>query len=167
MLKAIFISTLLFMSSISFAQKTNESKDIFVARVIFAEAMNCSPEERVLVASVMQGRIEHKGFANGTLHSMYDVASQKNAFSCVNDKNNKNWAKSANPDALTDKEKLVWQHCLSLAKGGFQQALGQSGEPLVYYHDHTISRPVNWSKYWNVKLEVSSKHFEFYSISPK
>ena len=138
----------------------------FVARVIFAEAgPSCSDNERELVASVMVGRIGRQGFDNGNLATMYEVASQPNAFSCINDPNNMNWQKSETPEKLSDEEKRIWDQCDSLAGGNFQQHYGPSGRPLVYYHDKSISKPSSWdNKYWYAVKELETDHFVFYSI---
>jgi len=138
-------------------------EQVFVARVIFAEASICSPFERQMVAAVMSGRIHHPGFANGKLDSMYAAASQKGAFSCTNDPKNKNWKKTENPDRLTPKEKEIWVNCLELAKGA--PPAWSEGRTIVYYHDKSIEMPRSWNnKYWRAIKELETKHFIFYSV---
>jgi len=150
----------------AYGEKQGSDERKFVTRVIFAEAgPSCSDNERELIASVMVGRIGRQGFDNGKLATMYDVASQPNAFSCINDPKNGNWAKSADPDKLNKEEKLVWDQCDSLAGGNFQQHYGPSGRPLVYYHDKSISKPCSWdNKYWYTMKELETDHFIFYSV---
>lgn len=137
-----------------------------VARVIFAEAgPSCSYEERKLVASVMLGRINHPGFGNGELNSMYQVATQPGAFSCINDPKNMNWAKSSDIGNLNDAEIEAWNQCFELASGNFQPLRGSSERPLVYYHDKSIEMPSSWdNQYWSAVKERETDHFIFYSV---
>jgi hypothetical protein len=138
-----------------------------VARVIFAEAgPSCSDEERELIASVMLGRINHPGFGNGNLNTMYQVATQPGAFSCINDPKNENWAKSSDISKLNDAEIDAWNQCFDLASGDFQPLHGLSERPLVYYHDKSIETPSSWdNQYWSAVKELETDHFIFYSVT--
>ena len=155
------------------AAYANQSSNViddknYVVRVIFAETVpSVSPDcnyERLLVASVIQGRIGHPGF--GKLKSMVQVVKQKGAFSCVNDSKNQMWKKGANPDTLKGNEKEAYEQCLKLAAGDFEAILGPSGEKLVYYHDRSLkAAPKGWySKYYEPVLEIETEHFKFYSV---
>jgi tetratricopeptide (TPR) repeat protein len=161
-------STLVIEPVFAYGEEQGSSERNFVARVIFAEAgPSCSDNERDLVASVMVGRIGHQGFGNGKLKTMYQVASQSGAFSCIGDTKNKNWAKSADPDKLNEAEKSIWDYCYSLAGGNFQQQYGPSGRSIVYYHDKSISKPSSWdNQYWSAVMELETDHFIFYSVLP-
>lgn len=135
----------------------------FIARVIFAETLNCSSDERLLVASVIKNRIGHRGFGSGKLKTMYDVVKEKRAFSCINDSGNKQWNKSGKLNELTPKERQVWNECAILAKGNFKAV-----PTIVYYHDKSIKKPASWdNKYWSTKLEKTTTHFSFYSVESK
>ena len=162
----LLLSMVLIAPVFAYGEKQGSDERKFVTRVIFAEAgPSCSDNERELIASVMVGRIGRQGFDNGKLATMYDVASQPNAFSCINDPNNMNWPKSETPEKLSAEEKRVWDQCDSLAGGNFQQHYGPSGRPLVYYHDKSISKPSSWdNKYWYAVNELETDHFIFYSI---
>ncbi|NPV63627.1 MAG: tetratricopeptide repeat protein [Methanotrichaceae archaeon] len=154
--------------ALSYGEQQGSTECNFVARVIFSEAgPSCSDEERELVASVIVGRINNLGFDNGNLKTMYQVVSQGGAFSCIGDSNNNNWAKSADPEKMSYEEKEIWTHCYLLASGSFQQHYGSSGNPVVYYHDKSISKPSSWdNNYWYTVKESETDHFIFYSIMP-
>jgi len=166
---ALLLSSMLVIEPVfAYGEEQGSSERNFVARVIFAEAgPSCSDNELGLVASVMVGRIGHQGFGNGKLKTMYHVALQSGAFSCIGDIKNENWAKSADPDKLNEAEKSIWDYCYSLAGGNFQQHYGPSGRPIVYYHDKSISKPSLWdNQYWSAVMELETDHFIFYSVLP-
>ena len=136
-----------------------------VARVLFSETANCTSQERLLVAGVMKNRIGHPAF--GELTSLYEVAAQPGAFSCVDDDSNGNWARTRHPALLTTAEQAIWRECLALAHGNIPPALGPSGRPLTFYHDKTITKPKAWdTETWQVVHEHSTVHFVFYSVVP-
>ena len=132
---------------------TGYSSDNIVAKVIYSEAsMKCSSNERLLIASVIKNRIKHPGFLKGKLKSLTDVVTQKNQFSCINDKNNSNWNKQFNNKA--------WKEALQLSSGNFNPI-----DKIVLYHDKSISMPKHWNnRYWKVIKAVETKNFIFYSI---
>jgi hypothetical protein len=143
-----------------------------VARVIFAEAGgSCTPQERLMVASVMRNRIKHQGFNDGQLYTMYDSAYQYGAFSCVGDDKNKNWklskmfALAMSPSNRLKGDFLeadieAWNQSLMLSRGNFVVH-----PDIVYYHDKSISKPKSWdNKYWTAVKEIETEHFVFYSV---
>ena len=139
--------------------------NITVARIIFSEAAGVSPKERALVAGVIRNRVGNKAF--GGAKDMTGVVTQRNAFEALNDDDNKNWAKSADPANFNTKEQSIWQECLSLSSGAIPEAKGPSGQPLVYYHDKSITKPKSWdNRFWRAVKEVETPHFIFYSVVP-
>lgn len=145
----------------------------FVARVIFAEAASASPEEREMVAATMRNRIKHPGFGwlannkGSSLSDMYEVVNEPKAFEAVGDSDNRQWALSARPDKMNEKERQIFKHAQSVAKSP-PSIKGKSGRPIVYYHDKSIDKPKNWdNKYWKTHLEFDTPKFKFYSITPR
>jgi hypothetical protein len=161
----LFVIMLVIPSVFAVDEEQGSYEQNYVARVIFAEAgPSCTDYERQLVASVIANRIGCDGFGNSELDSMYQVVNEANQFSCIGDSNNENWAKSGDPDKLNADEKNVWDQCYSLAGGNFQKQCGQSGRPLVYYHDKSICKPITWDNaYWSAVKELVTDHFIFYS----
>ena len=134
-----------------------------VARVLFCETANCTPQERLLVAGVMKNRIGHAAFGN--VASLRAVVGQPDAFSCVGDRSNSNWARTRYPARLTPAEQVIWRQCLALAQGDIPPTLGPSGRPLVFYHDKSIGKPASWdTQDWHVVRERTTPHLVFYSI---
>ena len=136
-----------------------------VARVLFSETASCTRHERLLVAGVMRNRVGNAAF--GDLPSVKAVVLQAGAFSCINDDGNGNWRKSRHPGSMSAGERAVWENCLEIANGTMAPAMGPSGRPLVYYHDHSIGKPRSWDNAkWHAVREVVTEHFVFYSIVP-
>lgn len=135
----------------------------FIARVFFSEAgAQCSPEERLLVASTALNRINHKGFGN--LGTLYEVVKQPNAFSCINDNRNGNWSLSSDPSKLNGRNAYPWWQSTLLASGNFTPY----DKRVVYYHDNSITCPKSWNnRYWNVYVLVKTKNFTFYGVIEK
>jgi hypothetical protein len=145
----------------------------FVARVIFAEAASASPEERAMVAATMRNRIKHPGFGwlandkGSSLNNMYEVVNEPKAFEAVGDSDNRQWALSARPDKMNERERQIFGHAQGLAKSP-QSIKGKSGRPIVYYHDKSIDKPKSWDNdYWKTHLEYDTPKFKFYSITPR
>src|SRR5262249_18423778 len=84
-----------------------------VARVLFSETANCSPQERLLVAGVMKNRIANPAF--GDSPSLQAVVLQRGAFSCINDPGNANWQRTGHLSQLTSREHSIYQQCLALS----------------------------------------------------
>ncbi len=144
--------------TLGFENSQKPKHNIFIARVIFAEAANASNEERSLIYSVIQNRINHIGFSRGRLNNVTDVVKQKNAFTSIGSNVNLNWDLSANVDKMNTKEKKIWQQCLKITTGK---------NPIVYYHDKSITKPKSWdNKYWTATKEIETHKFIFYSIMP-
>lgn len=133
--------------------KIRMSQTEFVARVIYSEAgPQCSDWERYYVASVIKNRIKRQGFGRGKLSTMFEVVTEKNAFSCV-PKHNSNWDNF-------DINDPICKLCLKLAKGEFKPV-----PDIVYYHDLSIDKPKCWdNKYYTAIPKKHLKHFIFYSI---
>jgi hypothetical protein len=141
------------------------SADEFVARVIFSEAgPNCTAAERVYVASVIKNRIGHKGF--GKKQSMLDVVKVKNAFECINHDANQNWKISGEVMKHWDNVHIrkAWRQSAALAKGKFT-----STKNIHFFLTKGTKVPNNFvaKKYWILKKEFSTKHFDFYSIKER
>ena len=136
-----------------------------VTRVLFCETASCTPHERSLVMAVMQNRIGRSAFGSPT--DLYAVVAQLGAFSCVDDDENGNWAKTRHPGRLTTVEQTIWQECRALAQHPKSAGVGPSGRPLVYYHDRSIAKPHSWdNQTWHAVTELATCHFVFYSIVP-
>jgi hypothetical protein len=137
------------------------------ARVIFSEAgPSCSANERWLVASVIKNRIGHIGFSKK--NSMLQVVLVRNAFECINDKNNSNWAMS-NPKNIGKhlKNKRInraWKHSKLLASGKFD-----AYKNVHFFMTKGVKVPSNYinRKYWKITKVKTTKHFDFYSLSPR
>ena len=144
---------------------TQPYPNMTVARIIFSEAAGVTPAERGLVAGVIRNRVRNRAFGNAP--NMEGVVTSRNAFEALNDPNNSNWEKSGNPESMTPRERQIWEQCLSLAAGNIPAANGESGRPLVYYHDKSISKPRSWdNQYWNAVRELETPSFIFYSVIP-
>ena len=136
----------------------------FVARVIFAEGCGAGHEALSNIAGVIKNRVNNKPF--GGRSSMYGVVTQKNAFECINDSHNKNWALSEHPEKFTGNRKQIWDDCVKLAQNP-PSPKGPSGRPLVYYHDTSIPKPRGWdNKYWKAIKEAQIGNLIFYSVVP-
>lgn len=149
-------------------QEIDERNEI--SRIIFAEAASGSDYERELVASTMMNRINHPAFGRGKLTSMYEVAtfieaSGLHSYSCLDNSGSELWRKSADLNNLNEDEMRIWDNCYLLANGKFQPYNGNSGLPLVYYHDKSIDKPTQWdNEWWNAVNELETDKFLFYSI---
>lgn len=137
-------------------------ENIFVARVIFSEAaLQCSDDERHLVVLVIKNRINHPGFGQGKLSSMHDVVTQAGAFSCIDDTNNNNWARSKHFADFNEKENTIWKQCLYLTQNDLT-----GPTDVVYFHDKSINKPSSWdNKWWTAHKKTETEHFIFYSIT--
>lgn len=143
-------------------RRAKRPKQNTVARIIFAETNGASDFERQLVASVMRNRVGNPAFGN--LRSMDAVVRQHNAFEALGDKDNANWARSANPGKLAGDSKRAWEQSVQLASDA-KPAAGPSGRLIVYYHDKSISKPKGWdNKSWHAVKEIETPKLIFYSI---
>lgn len=139
--------------------------DTFVARVIFSEAgPQCSFTERYYVASAIKNRIGHAGFLKKK--TMLEVVKVKNAFECINHKQNQNWAVSGDIENNWDNAHIrkAWREAGGLAKGDFVPI-----KNIHFFLTKGTKVPKNFiaTKYWKPKKEVSTKHFDFYSVTPR
>jgi len=147
-----------------------QDSNIFVARVIFAEAASATLSERYLVASVIKNRMRHKGFSKGNLLTMQDVVKEtvgKNkvkAFSAIDDDKNRQWKKTEDISKLTKDELKIWNECLMLSRGDFKPY-----RHITAYHDNSISMPTDWktNKYWTYTQVLKTNKFTFYSVTEK
>jgi hypothetical protein len=129
----------------------------------------CTAREVHLVASVMKNRINHRGFGNGELDTMEEVAYQSRAFSCVGDRYNFNWTLGAflmrgeyKSNSRTETEVRAWNQSLMLSLGDFVPEPG-----IVYYHDKSIGMPCSWcNRYWTAVKAMETEHFVFYTVKP-
>jgi len=150
---------LIIVSLITFTMKGDDNK---VARVIYSEASPiCTPQERWLVGSVIKNRIKHVGFKSGKLKTMLDVVNQKNAFECINHDANTNWRESKYIRASDSPD---YDQAIYLSTGSFTPKLG-----IVFFltKGTPVPRGMINKKYWTLKKEISTQHFDFYSIKPK
>ena len=138
----------------------------FVSRVIFSESANTSLLARRYVSGVIKNRIHLRDFGNG--NNMYEVVCHKNQFSCINDKNNMNWANSDKFFQLSEKEQDIFISCFYLSNNDGKKLYGPSGRLLVYYHDSSIHMPRSWdNKYYKPILENKIDNLLFYSVIKK
>jgi spore germination cell wall hydrolase CwlJ-like protein len=131
---------------------TVQGEDI-VAKVINAEASDmCSNMERILVASVINNRIGHKGFYS--LDNAEQVVTYPNAFTAYGDTNNMNWNSS-----------YISEHAKSLSKsiknGAFK---GMKGIHFFVTKGTKLPSHYYSKKYWKINKTVHTKHFTFYGI---
>lgn len=156
------------------------NKERMLARIIFSEAgPNCSYIERISVGRTFRNRAMHKGFKPNTI---YGVATEPGAYSCIGDTKNQNWAKSATypmskaESVIADKTTLyAWNDALEIASE-FAYYLDvpmskQSPEEYprvpVYYHDRSIAKPKSWdNKWWTAIRHGETDRFIFYSAIP-
>jgi hypothetical protein len=137
-----------------------------VARVIISEAgAECSQIERYYIASCIKNRIRHKGFAMGKHRTMLDVINQKNAFESIGHNANWNWKASANPSSV---KSSAWQKAWKQANiFSMKNVKAQIGS--VFFMTKGVKPPSNYvsKKYWILKKDFSSAHFDFYSITER
>lgn len=159
-------------------QKVDQSKmdlnsltddEKFLARVIYSETSTiCTPFEVKLVCKVIMNRIGRKDFANGgkTPQTASDVVRVKNAFSCINDKNNSNWTQFSPALNFATKRDCVYSHFM-MQNDQDSIKLPSEYDSIVYYHDKSIQCPKAWTnKYWKPVLVIETEHFKFYKIVP-
>lgn len=148
----------------------NKEQQLIVARVIYSEASPiCSREERYFVTSVIINRIRHIGFGSAKLLSMYDVVTQKGAFSCIDDPKNSNWSESSRFPTEIDKitNDFPWSEAWKMSLEWSVNGLHSPIKNIVYYHDNSISKPKSWdNKYWRSFLHTKTERFSFYNIKP-
>lgn len=148
-----------------------DAKVRLIARVLFAEARSATFADRELLACVIHNRIGHKGFYKGRLADAFQVVNYKIAqkrfqFNCIADDNNSQWARSANPDAMTASDLKVWQECVGLAQQLMAGTFKPSHSGIVYYHDGSVARPLSWDNVsWVTSLERKTVAFMFYAVS--
>ena len=141
----------------------------FLARVIYSETSTiCTPFETRLVCKVIMNRIGNPNFANGgeTPQNAYDVVNVKNAFSCINDKNNTNWNQFTPQLNEASKRDSVYAYFM-MKNDEKTIKLPAQFKDIVYYHDKSIECPKSWTnKYWKPVLVTQTEHFKFYKIVP-
>ncbi len=155
-------------------------RERMLARIIFSEAgPNCSYIERVSVGRTFRNRAMHKGFKPDTV---YGVATEPGAYSCIGDLRNQNWVKSAayptsNAErVIADKVTLyAWNDALEIASEFAyymddpfpKQNPDEYLRVPVYYHDRSIVKPKSWdNKWWKAIKHGETDHFIFYSAIP-
>lgn len=140
------------------------NSDTSVAKVLWCEGASTSYRERLLVASVMKNRLNHKGFSNGKLKTLREVCYAKNAFSCVNSKKNKQWSLTHDDHFWRGNKQWeeIWTHCLVLSRGTFKPRTDAT-----FYHDKSILMPWRNNQYWTYILVEETPNFCFYKITPK
>lgn len=147
------------------------NKEKFLAQVIYSETSSiCTPQEVKLVCKVIMNRIGRNEFAskvNGKKFipmNAYDVVQSRNAFSCVNDKGNKNWSSfqpKLNRYTIRD---CVYAHYM-LKNDQATIKLPDGFGDIVYYHDKSIGTPPGWTnKFFKPELVIETQHFKFYKI---
>lgn len=145
-------------------QQTKYTKEeLFIARVLYSETSSISTlKEKIAICCVIQNRIRNKAFGN--LPNAYEVCKQRNAFSCVNSTQNKNWTQFK-PN-LNKYTKICCELAKFLVKSGTTKiSTNPDMQNIVYYHDKSISKPKSWdNKYWKAILVLDTQHFKFYKI---
>ena len=134
---------------ISFGSVKADSEDL-IARVLFSEGSTASLNEVKLIYSVIKNRVNNKNFKSPS--SMSAVVLKKGAFTSVNSKKNKNWGSSVKEMS----QNTMWYVCKRLGSGD----LPAYHPTIVLYHERRIPKPA-WA---NVKLEVVTENFKFYSL---
>lgn len=155
------------VSSVTGRAPSKKEQIDFVARVLFAETAGTDKASRALVASVIANRM---GAAYFPVETAYDTVRQPRAFSCIGDRANAQWRKSAHPETLTKKERAIWNECVGLAKALVTKTFKPVDTSAVYYHDPSVVMPRNWDNVWFTPHRIDglpSKKFFFYRVTPK
>lgn len=135
-----------------------------IARVLFAETLGVTPEERFHVAEVIFNRIGHRGFKKGTLKTALAVVKSPGAFTCINDDHNNQWKRAAHPDRLKDRDSEVYAHCLELATALVEGKFVPKDAQIVYYHDDSIEKDFS-NIYWKTRRLITTDQLRFYGIT--
>ncbi len=113
--------------------------------ILYGEAANQSSRGRKFVARMILNRVRSLNYPN----SVHDVVYDRNAFSCIFDKKNKNWAQATGELPRNNYENMVYGKCGEDARAILNgERLGVDREDeIVAYHDVSITKPKD--KYWN------------------
>jgi hypothetical protein len=116
-------------------QEFNEMRNI-----LYAETANQPRLNRKIVAKLILNRAARNDYPD-TIH---DVIFQKNAFSCIKDRKNKNWKQATGQLKMNEYEKMVFRQCGEDAKyildGNKLDILGVPREnEIIAYHDISLS----------------------------
>lgn len=137
------------------------TKELFVARVLYAETSSVATEEEVkLICRVILNRIGKKDFGNA--QDAYSAVRVKNAFSSIDDSKNSSWTDFLKiNNKYTERDKELARQLMSGDDSGIPAS------DVVYYHDKSIETPSSWTnKYWKPVLVKTTEHFKFYKIVP-
>lgn len=159
-------------NTIQSKQQNNESDHLnlsseeeFLARVIYSEtSYKATEQELLMLCQVIVNRIGVRDFGNGRItNNAYEVVRVKNAFSCINDPNNKNW-EEFEPD-LNSRTKLCCKLAQRLMRG---ERNFFNDDTIVYYHDKSdLSLWKKWvNKHWKPVRLYNTKNFQFYKVVP-
>lgn len=104
--------------------------------ILYAEAANQSKNMRKLIARVILNRVESREYPP----NIHDVIFQRNAFSCINDKKNKNWKQATGESKKNEYEEMIYKICGEDAKTILNgEKLGFPCEnKLIAYHDNSV-----------------------------
>lgn len=112
-------------------------EQLWLTRVLFAEAANQSLQVKRAVARVILNRVGHPWYAKDLL----GVITQSNQFSSLG---GRLWRLSENPESLTGPNRRAYLRCAEIAR---QATSGRLSDPgigdAIMFHDDSISCP--WS----------------------
>jgi len=130
-----------------------------VEKVLYCETANASFEEKVLVASCIKNRVNHKAFKSPK--NLLDVVKQPKQFSALNN-TNKVW-KEFDKRYSNDIVRKEYNNC--------KKALYNSPlvKDVVVYFDKSIKEPKYFktNRYWNYILVKETTNFYFYKVTKK
>lgn len=102
----------------------------------------------------------------------YEVATSKNAFSCINDKKNSNW-NSFKPN-LNQRTRLDMFYAKKMLSNEVDDLNLPDNNYIVYYHDRSISKEEEnnilnnkWTnRFWKPDVDnvIVTPHFKFYGV---
>lgn len=108
-----------------------------LANVVYAEAANQSSKGRKIIAKMILNRAKNKNYPSDIEGVVYD----KNAFSAIKDKKNKNWRQAIGSFNRNEYEEMVYDKCILDSEAVLDgERLGIPREDeIVAYHDKSVS----------------------------
>jgi len=140
--------------------KYSSQNQIDLQDILYGEAANQPRKVRKAIGKVILNRVRDKDYPS----NVHDVIFEKNAFSCINDKKNKNWRQATGELKRNEYEEMVYKRCSEDAK----DILNKVGldilreNEIVAYHDISIEKPN--TDYWNsLEFVIEIEDILFYA----
>lgn len=121
----------------------NVSKQVYsqeelneIRNILYAEAANQPRQNRRLIGRTILNRVASEDYPN----TIYEVIHQRDAFSCINDKINKNWKQAIGELERNEYEEKVFKRCQEDAEDvldGNYENIPREKE-IIAYHDLSV-----------------------------